>query len=61
MSAISSEDEFGHEGDAYCPKCGERSQVSQPAEPDVGIFGDLYECHEHGEWYLDDNDQAVFP
>lgn len=31
-----------------CPKCDKPATLLQPAEPDVGIMGDLFACEEHG-------------
>lgn len=43
-----------------CPKCGELTKISQPAEPDVGIMGDMFECKEHGEFYINGNNKPEF-
>jgi hypothetical protein len=36
-----------------CPKCDRPATLLQPAEPDVGIFGDLFACEEHGGFCFD--------
>lgn len=36
------DDDDGPRGNC-CPKCEEYCRVSSPAEPDVGIFGDMWD------------------
>ncbi len=36
-----------------CSRCGKHAVLSVPAEPDVGLFGDLWGCPTDGEFYLD--------
>lgn len=41
-----------------CPMCDRDTDITQPAEPDVGIMTDLFGCADCNiEFYIDENDK----